>query len=145
MFLFNLAFAENTMQNVGGSSMLSGLGGMLPMVLIMVVFYFLLIRPQSKKQQKLQEMINNLAKNDVVVVAGGIVGTIYALDEKFVDIHISKQAEMRVLRTSVNEVITDSKEAILPKKKTEPASDSNKNVAKKKSPAESKKKTPKEE
>jgi len=61
-----------------GSSML------VPMILIFLIFYMLVFRPQKKEQQDKQKMRDEIKKNDRVVTAGGIHGTIVLVKEKTV-------------------------------------------------------------
>jgi len=48
---------------------------MFPM-LIIGIFYLLVFRPQQKKMKEHQSMVNNLAKGDEVVTAGGLIGKV---------------------------------------------------------------------
>ncbi len=54
----------------------------LPMVLIMVVFYFLLFLPMQKQKKQQKAMIESLKSGDVVVTTGGIVGTVYRINNE---------------------------------------------------------------
>lgn len=71
----------NLLAEAGG-----GLGGMLPILLIMVgVFYFLLIRPENKRKKEAENMRTNLKVGDKVNTIGGVVGTVVSVkDDKFV-------------------------------------------------------------
>lgn len=71
----------NLLAEAGG-----GLGGMLPILLIMVgVFYFLLIRPENKRKKEAENMRSNLKVGDKVNTIGGVVGTVVSVkDDKFV-------------------------------------------------------------
>ena len=48
---------------------------------IFVVMYFFMIRPQNKKQKEIQNFRNSLQIGQNVVTAGGIYGTIKALND----------------------------------------------------------------
>jgi preprotein translocase subunit YajC len=54
----------------------------LPLLPIPFVFYLMLIRPQQQQEKKRKEMINALKKNDKVVTAAGMYGTVLSVDEK---------------------------------------------------------------
>jgi preprotein translocase subunit YajC len=54
----------------------------LPMVLIMVVFYFLLFLPMQRQKKQQKAMIDNLKSGDTVVTTGGIVGTVYRINNE---------------------------------------------------------------
>lgn len=82
-----------------------------PIVLMALVFYFILYRPQKKQQQQRTEMLNSLKKGDRVVAAGGMFGTITALDAKKVTLKISEKVEVDFLRSSVQSYQNDPKNA----------------------------------
>ena len=50
------------------------------MVPIVFLFYFLILRPQQQQQKKQQEMLAALKKNDRVLTAAGIYGTVVSID-----------------------------------------------------------------
>ena len=101
------AFAE-TASSGGGQSMLITIA---PLILIFAVFYFLLIRPQQKKMKDHQAMVGSLVKGDKVVTAGGLMGTIYKIeDEKIATLEISDNVKVKVVRSTIAEVLRkDSK------------------------------------
>ena len=49
---------------------------MVPVLLMFVIFYFLLIRPQQKQQKEHKAFLKALDKNQEVVTASGIHGTV---------------------------------------------------------------------
>lgn len=77
-------------------------GSMLPLLLMFAIFYFLLIRPQKKRQQEHQEMLKRLKKGDSVVTAGGVIGTIFALEDSVLTVEIADKTRIRVVRSQVN-------------------------------------------
>ncbi|MEK7398665.1 MAG: preprotein translocase subunit YajC, partial [Candidatus Poribacteria bacterium] len=68
---------------------LGGLGGIIPIILIIGVFYFLMIMPQQKKAKKHQNMLKNLTKGDEIVTEGGIYGTVVGIKDNVVVIKIA--------------------------------------------------------
>ncbi|MEG1581012.1 MAG: preprotein translocase subunit YajC, partial [Bacteroidaceae bacterium] len=50
-------------------------------VAVFAIMYFFMIRPQNKKQKEIQKFRNSLAVGQEIVTAGGIHGTIRAIDE----------------------------------------------------------------
>ena len=99
------AFAQAAPAATGGESPLSGLAGMLPLVLMFVVLYFVMIRPQMKRQKEAKAMIEALAKGDEVVTAGGLVGRINKLEDAYLMLEIASGVEIRVQRTAVIQVL----------------------------------------
>src|SRR5438045_705504 len=60
-------------------------GGGMEMWLFMAVgfglLYFMVIRPAQRKDRDRKDALNKLKKGDKVVMAGGIVGTVYSTEE----------------------------------------------------------------
>ncbi len=52
----------------------------LPLLPIPFIFYFLLLRPQQQQDKKRRQMITAIKKNDRVLTAGGIYGTVTSVD-----------------------------------------------------------------
>lgn len=84
---------------------------MLPMVLIFILFYFMMMRPQAKERAKLREQLNSIKKNDRVVTAGGILGTVVNVQKEspYVTIKVDEQTntKLKVKRTSIVTVETE--------------------------------------
>ena len=83
----------------------SGLGFILPMIVIFVIFYFLLIRPQQKKQKELKAMIDNLAYGDTVITSGGIHGKITGLTDTIATLEIADKVRIKVSRSAIGAII----------------------------------------
>lgn len=73
----------------------------IPLGLIFLVFYFVMWRPQAKRQQEHQTYLNALKSGDEVVTAGGILGTIKAVDESVVTIEVGKGTKIKVLKSQI--------------------------------------------
>ena len=96
------AFAQAASSG-GGSSFLLQIA---PLILIFAVFYFLLIRPQQKKMKEHKAMVAALAKGDKVVTAGGLMGTIFKIeDDKIATIEIAENVKVKVVRSTISEVV----------------------------------------
>jgi preprotein translocase subunit YajC len=83
---------------------LGGLGGFLPIVLIMGIFYVLLILPQQRRQKQLRQMLSALKSGDKVITSGGIYGTIAGIDDNTVILRIADQVKIRVLRSAIAQI-----------------------------------------
>ena len=93
----------------GGGGLLVQL---LPIILIFVVFYFLLIRPQQKRMKEHRNMVANLRRGDRIVTSGGLIGQVSkVVNENEIQVEISDDVRVRVVRNNVQEVLS----------KTEPA------------------------
>ncbi|MDA9061302.1 preprotein translocase subunit YajC, partial [Planktomarina temperata] len=70
---------------------------MFPM-LIIGIFYLLVFRPQQKKMKEHQSMVNNLAKGDEVVTAGGLIGKVTKVkaDSNEIEVELAKDIRVNV-------------------------------------------------
>ena len=75
-------------------------------LLIFIIFYFLLIRPQQKKQKELKKMLANMKKNDEVISAGGIHGTVVLVKEKTVIVRVDDNVKIEFDKESISTVIS---------------------------------------
>jgi preprotein translocase subunit YajC len=66
----------------------TGLGSLLPILLMVVVFYFLLIRPQQSRQKKWTQMLNDLKTGDRITTTGGIRGVILSIKDDAIQLRI---------------------------------------------------------
>lgn len=85
---------------------------MLPaMLAIMVLYFLLMVRPQQQEQSKVSEKLANLKKNDRVVTAGGILGTVVksTADSEYTTLKIDETSntKMQIRTTSIVRVLTD--------------------------------------
>jgi preprotein translocase subunit YajC len=84
----------------------------LPLLPIPFVFYFMLIRPQQQQEKKRREMINQLKKNDKVVTASGMYGTVISVDEEGdkVQLRLDDDGKVKITFTkaSIVRVLNDS-------------------------------------
>ena len=83
-----------------------------PMVLIVVAAWFLLYRPERERMRKQRELLNNVKKNDRVITAAGIIGTVSSVDreQERVVLKVDESANAKITFTlaSVNRVLTDA-------------------------------------
>ena len=75
---------------------------LLPIILIFVIFYFLLIKPQKKQQDEHKKMVASLKKNDEVITAGGIHGTIVNVKEHTVTLKVDDNVKVEVQKGSIS-------------------------------------------
>ncbi len=97
-------------QAAGGGSAFTSF---IPLILIFAIMYFLLIRPQQKKAKDHKAMVAAVRKGDRVITQGGIYGKVTKIrDEHEIDVEIAKGVKVRVVKSTLAQVIS----------KTEPAS-----------------------
>jgi preprotein translocase subunit YajC len=91
------------------------MGFMFPaLVAVMLLYFIMMSRPQPKSDAKTSELLANLKKNDQVVTAGGILGTVVNVrpDADYVTLRIddTSKARMQVLASSIVRVVTEKEE-----------------------------------
>jgi preprotein translocase subunit YajC len=90
---------------MGGSDLISNLGGLLPFILIFVIMYFLILRPQQKRAKQHQEMVKNLRRGDNVITSGGLVGKVTkVVDDDQVEIEIADGVRVRQVKSMIADV-----------------------------------------
>jgi len=97
-----------------GNGAVDPLKSLIPIVAVGVFMYFIVIRPQYKaqkeKRQQHEALMANLKKNDKVVTIGGIIGTVAEVSSDRVTIKIDDNTRLKVLRSAVQELLTDKSE-----------------------------------
>lgn len=80
---------------------------------VFVLWFIMMMRPQNKENVKAKEMLDKLKKNDRVVTAGGIIGTVVNIkgdgDSIKLRIDDSNNTTMSILKQSIIRVMTDEK------------------------------------
>jgi preprotein translocase subunit YajC len=83
----------------------SGLGLLVPLVLMGVLFYFLLIRPQQRRARAQRDLISSVEVGDEIMTAGGILGTVTAMDDddELLTVEIAPGTRIRVVKRAVSQ------------------------------------------
>ena len=79
-----------------------------PLALLFVAGWFLLIRPQQLRQRTLQNAIAAVRKGDQVVTAGGVVGRVTKVEERFVELEVAPNTRVRVVKATLAEVTSSA-------------------------------------
>ena len=74
----------------------------------MFIFYFVVIKPQRKQQLEQEKTRKNLKKNDEVVTAGGIHGTVVNVKDKTVILRVDDNVKIEVDKEAINTVTKTS-------------------------------------
>jgi preprotein translocase subunit YajC len=90
---------------IGASS--GGSGILFIIVIAFLVLYLVVIRPQKRRQAQQQKITSELHVGDEVLTAGGIYGTISAVDEDRVTVEIAPKLEVQVARRAIAGVLTE--------------------------------------
>ncbi len=79
---------------------------------LIAIMYFLLFRPQQQRVKAHQKMVEGVKRGDTVVTAGGIVGKVAKVkDDGEVVVEIADNVQVRVLKSTLNEVRSKGVEA----------------------------------
>ncbi|MFA7501030.1 MAG: preprotein translocase subunit YajC [Sulfurimonas sp.] len=74
---------------------------LLPFIILIAIMYFIIIRPQQKAAKSHQEMLASLKKGDKIVMVGGIIATIYKVEEQFLSLKINDDVIVKATKDSV--------------------------------------------
>jgi preprotein translocase subunit YajC len=85
-------------------------GGYIFILFLLVAMWFLLIRPQRRRQSESQRMLNSLEVGKEIVTAGGLYGTITALEDDEARVRIADGVEVRVAKRAIAGVLSEDDE-----------------------------------
>jgi preprotein translocase subunit YajC len=77
------------------------LSQLLPFIFLIAIMYFVIIRPQQKEAKNRLEMIQALKKGDRVVTIGGIIATVYKVEEQFLSVKINEESTVKITKEAV--------------------------------------------
>ncbi|MDQ3461954.1 MAG: preprotein translocase subunit YajC, partial [Actinomycetota bacterium] len=79
---------------------------LIPFVLLLGLMWFMLIRPQQSRLRKQRELISSIEVGDVVLTAGGMIGTVRVLTDDELRLEVSPGIELRVVRAAISRRLT---------------------------------------
>jgi preprotein translocase subunit YajC len=74
---------------------------------LLVLMWLFLIRPQRRRQLEAQRMLESLEVGKEVVTAGGLYGTVTALEDDEVRLEIADGVEVRVAKRAIAGVVSE--------------------------------------
>jgi len=83
---------------------------LLIIVALLGLMWALMIRPQRRRQQQQKDMLSDLAIGDEILTAGGIYGTVDAIDSDEVSLEIAPGTKIRVAKRAVAAIIPEEQE-----------------------------------
>ena len=83
------------------------MGSFIIIIVLLILMWFLLIRPQRRRQLDSQRLIDSLAVGQEIVTAGGLYGTITALEDDEARVEIADGIEVRVAKRAIAGVLTE--------------------------------------
>jgi preprotein translocase subunit YajC len=75
--------------------------GYIFILVLLVLMWFLLIRPQRRRQLETQRLIDSVTVGSEIVTAGGLYGTVTALQDDEVRLEIADGIEVRVAKRAI--------------------------------------------
>jgi preprotein translocase subunit YajC len=84
--------------------------GYIFILVLLVLVWFLLIRPQRRRQVETQRMIQQLEVGKEIVTAGGLFGTITAVEDTELRVEIAHDVEVRIAKRAVAGIVSDEGE-----------------------------------
>ncbi len=83
---------------------------------IILLFYFMMIRPAQRQERERRAMLAALKKNDRVIAAGGILGTVTHIKENpeslnmedEVTVKVDDNVKIRVIRSAIHRILVDT-------------------------------------
>jgi preprotein translocase subunit YajC len=72
------------------------------LAMLFVFMYLFVIRPESKRQKKRKEFQSSISKGDQVVTAGGLHGTVAAIDEATITLKVADGVRLKFDRIAVS-------------------------------------------
>src|SRR5437764_12347604 len=86
------------------------MGGYIFILILLVGMWFLLIRPQRRRQMEAQRLVQSLEVGKEIVTAGGLYGTITALEADEARVQIADGVEVRIAKRAIAGVLSDDEE-----------------------------------
>ena len=84
--------------------------GFIFILVLLALMWFLLIRPQRKRHVEAQRLAGSLEVGQEIVTAGGLYGTVTAVEEDEVRIRIAEGVEVRIAKRAVAGVVSDEED-----------------------------------
>ena len=77
---------------------------------LLALMWFMLIRPQRRRQQDAQRLLETIGVGKEIVTAGGLYGTVTAVDGDEVRLEVADGVEVRIAKRAVAGVVSEDEE-----------------------------------
>jgi preprotein translocase subunit YajC len=77
---------------------------------LLALMWFMLIRPQRRRQQDAQRLLETIGVGKEIVTAGGLYGTVTAVDGDEVRVEIAEGVVVRIAKRAVAGVVSEDEE-----------------------------------
>ena len=76
-------------------------------LVLLALVWVMLIRPQRRRQQEAQRLLQSIGVGKEIVTAGGLYGTVTAVEDDEVRVQIADGVEVRVAKRAVAGVVSE--------------------------------------
>jgi preprotein translocase subunit YajC len=76
-------------------------------IVLLALVWVMLIRPQRRRQQEAQRLVESIGVGKEIVTAGGLYGTVTAIEDDEVRVEIADGVEVRVAKRAVAGVVSE--------------------------------------
>jgi preprotein translocase subunit YajC len=80
------------------------------LVAMAALLWFLLIRPQRQRQAAHVRLLDQVARGDDVVTAGGLLGTVRRIADDHIALEVAPGIEIRVAREAITGIVRKDQE-----------------------------------
>jgi len=84
----------------------NNLGGLLPLIFLVLAFYLLILRPARTRQRAAQQIQQSLSPGQEVITTSGLYATVAAIEDEAVLLEIAPGVTCRFARPAVARIIT---------------------------------------
>ncbi len=106
MFISNAYAQDTTAGTAADPGMMGSITTIAPFILMFVVMYFVMIRPQQKRAKEQRLMMDNLAKGDEVITAGGLLGKVAKVSENgYISLEVATNTEIVVQKSAITTLL----------------------------------------
>ena len=77
-------------------------------LVMLAVVWFFLIRPRQRQVRAQQQQVSSLQVGDEIVTAGGLYGTVKAVEDDELQLEIASDVVVRVAKRAVAAVLTEN-------------------------------------
>lgn len=103
---YNLILAVDEVLPAGGDAAAgppSPFIQLMPLVFMFGIFYLLVLRPQQTEKKKHRNWLQTIKKNDKIVTAGGIIGTVADVsNDDEITLKIDDTTRVKIMRASIS-------------------------------------------
>jgi preprotein translocase subunit YajC len=98
----------------------TGAGFLIIIIAIFALMWLFVIRPQKRRQVAQQELLQSVSEGDEILTAGGLYGTVRAVEGDEVTLEVAPGTNVRLAKRAVAAILTQDEEPEEPEEDEEP-------------------------